>query len=297
MLSRHIKDCVTDTYERPTIKSINRYAYDSLQRMNPSTLVHGLLGRDVDPYAVKLAWETPQRARSQASQDSMDRGTLAHLMILEPHRVEESIAIWDGSRRAGAEWDAFQDANHGRLIIRRSDYEEVKTGALIAAANPRVRDLFSGGTVEPSICWTENKIACKGRVDYLTEPNAMGIVTMPDLKTTEAGIDERSVIRTITSFHNREKMAWYRRGAAATHCIPTDSYRCYNVFVRLSPPYGVNVVQLSSDGLDWAEERMLNILDAVSVCIDSGLWNPVSLETGFGLSPWELAEEKEEWTE
>lgn len=271
---------------------MSREEYDDQLRMNPSTLVHGLAGRQIDPYAVKLAWEEEESFKSS---DAMDRGTLAHMMILEPHTVADRVAIWTGKVRSGVEWEKFQEEHSGTLIIRKADFEAVREGAMIAASVPELRLLLSGCEVEQALLWEEKSIKCKGLVDAVSGKTAHGTINIPDLKTTQR-IDESSAVRTIQSLYYRQKMAMYRRAVALIHGVPTSDIRCFNVFIRLEKPYGVNIMQLGSDGLDWAEKQMLNLLGEVERCIDTGIWKPLVIQSAFGMTAWEEHEqEKLDW--
>lgn len=290
-MSRSIEEIVQPevSLDIPEIRRLCRSEYDNLHRINPSTLVHGLRGREVDPYAVKLAWEGEEPERTSASQDRMDRGTLAHMMILEPCTVDQRVAIWDGGVRKGKEWEAFKAENANRLVIRKCDFDEVRQGALIAAACPEIRSLLSDCEIEAALLWNEKSILCKGLVDAVSKTTAHGTVTIPDLKTS-ARIDEQSAVRTVQNLHYRHKMAMYRRAVSKIRGVAPSDVRCFNIFVQLDPPYGVNIMQLGSDGLDWAETQMLNLLGEVERCIESGVWKPLVMRSSFGMTSWEQFE-------
>lgn len=288
MPSRSINDVQSPlmVYDIPRIERMSRAAYDGLARMNPSTLVHGLRGRAVDPYAVKLEWEGFKAPITQAKQDNLDCGTLAHMMILEPHTVEQRVAIWTGKVRSGKEWDAFQAENSSKLILRKCDFEQTRQGALIAAGVPEIRSLLANCQIEQALLWREGSINCKGQVDAISATTPQGTVNIPDLKTSYR-IDEQGAVRTIRDLNYRHKMAMYRRAVSQIRGVPTDDIRCFNIFVQIEPPYGVNIVQLGSDGLDWAEKQMLNLLGEVERCIESGIWKPLVIRSSFGMTSWE----------
>ena len=284
-MSRSIADVqhkLFDTDERPRVICQTRAMYDAIPRLRPSVAKAGLCGTGIDPYAVKLAYE----ADSSTSSDDMDRGTLAHLMILEPHRVESEVAIWHGSRRAGADWDQFEAANDGKLIMRARDFAEVQTGAMIASNMPDVRDILAGCEVEMACLWSEGSVACKGLVDAIGKTTAHGTVTLADIKTTKR-LDNRSIEKIIVDLKYRESMAMYRRCVAMVRGVRPDAIRVPLIFVRLEPPYGVHVYDLTSDGLDWAEKRMLKVYSEVERCLDSGIWNPLVMRSQFGLTSFE----------
>jgi hypothetical protein len=272
--------------------------------MNPSTLVAGLRGDDYDPFAVKWAWEVPSTRKS--NQDTLDRGTLGHLFMLEPHRVNQAVAIWPaGKRRAGSEWDKFQEVNQHKLIIRDEEFHEIMFGCAQARATDAVTRLLDGVDIEQAIIWPEGDIRCKGRVDAIKPVDHMGIVNIVDLKTTENGIDNRSTDRTTISLRYREKMSLYRRGVSRALGIDKYDIRCTLIFVQPSPPYGVNVKPISSDALDMCEEKMLTLLGRVRECIRRGQemgcvangFPTMSIESAIGLSPWEQADKAHEMEE
>jgi hypothetical protein len=275
--------------------------YRPLPRMNPSTLVAGLRGDDYDPFAVKHAWETPSTRRT--NQDTLDRGTLGHLFMLEPNRVKDAVALWPSSkRRAGGDWDTFQEANEHKLIIREDDFAEIMFGCAQARATDAVARLLDGVAIEQSVLWSEYDIRCKGRFDAGKPIDRHGIVNIVDLKTTENGIDNRSTDNTTRSLRYREKMAFYRRGVSKALGVDKYDVRCTLIFVQLSPPYGVNVKPISSDALDLCEEKMMTLLGRVRECIRRGQalgcvangFPIMSVESAIGLSPWEQADQAHE---
>ena len=284
--------------EPPKCFRQKRSEYDMLSRLNPSSIVHGIRDRVADPYAVKLAFESPHKVKKRKSdQDSLDRGTLAHMVILEPHRVRDDVAIYEGPKRTGDDWHQFNIENHGKLIVRRVDYDEVVIGAAVAATNPRIRQLLADCDIETTLTWNEGTVGCKGLVDAVQrKPSPLGLLSIPDIKTTERGIDNHSCQRTIREMHYREKMAMYRRAASKVYGIHTDNIRPHLIFVCLTPPFGVNIVQLGTDGLDWAEERMLRVVKAVESAVHENRFMPLLTESAFGLTGWEANEDENmEW--
>jgi hypothetical protein len=141
-------------------------------------------------------------------------------------------------------------------------------------------------TSETTLLWHEGPVACKGRVDALGKELAKGsnTINLVDVKTTSRGIGNADCERTTKDMKYREKMAMYRRPIAARWGIPPCDVRCYLIYLRLDPPYGFNVQQLGSDGLDYHEDRMMLVIDAVRQRIEAGEFKPVELESVFGLT-------------
>lgn len=269
--------------------------------MNPSSLAKGLLGtEDVNPAAVKLAWETPDSSPGTiAAQDRMDRGTLAHLLILQPELILKRVAEWHGGKRAGKEWDAFVDNNPGRLIITSKDYKAVSMATNAMRTNPRVNELFCGINAEVALFGTEpcklmnGHIMVKGQVDAIN----VATKTIVDLKTTDSGIDKKAIERTVRNLHYREKMAMYRRLVARATNTEAGEWKCFNVFMLMKEPYGVVIGKFMDGVLEWADKRMADSLDAVEQCIANQTWPIYSREDFLGMEHWESDEEDIDYDE
>ena len=286
-----IEEGTTILQAGPGIADLSESEYRAIGRLNPSSLAAGLMSNlEIDPLMIRRAYEQPDQKRTAATQDRMDRGTLAHLMILQPELVESKVAVWGGALRAGSEWNDFCLANDGKLLIREEDFREVRAAAEQALTVPRVRQMCAGIKVEVALFGEENGVFTKGRVDGLRRDELSVIL---DLKTTEAGIDSHSVKRTIRDFHYREKMAMYRRMFCQATGTDSDTVQCYNIFVKLPPPVSIRIVKFSTGALEWGEWRMLAALERVRECIQSGVW-PIHVgEDVADVATWEQPEEEE----
>lgn len=266
--------------------------YRDLIAINPSSLASGLIGvDDVDPCAIKLAWENPDStARTAAAQDRLDRGTLAHLMVLQPELIMDRVAIWRGGRRSSNEWEQFQEENSGKLIMTARDYHEVATATNLMRTQPEVASLLVGISCEVAMRGGEQCRHMDGYLNVKGQVDAVNFAsrTIVDLKTTEAGVDRRSVERTIRQFHYREKMACYRRWLAAGTETDAEAWKCYNVFMSLTPPYGVVIAKFTTMALDWGQERMLNAMASLESCLQSNVWPMFLREMFVAVEVWEM---------
>lgn len=290
---RIIEDVTNPNGKRATgVETIPEDVYRSANRLNPSSLAAGLMTNgEVDPSSIRRAYEHGDFKRTAAQQDRLDRGTLAHLMILQPELVASRVAVWNGDRRAGKEWDEFINANEGKLLIRAEDYREVKMACDQALSVPRVRQMCGGVDVEVAIYGEEAGLFTKGRVDALRLGELPAIL---DLKTTEAGIDWLSVQRTIRDFHYREKMAMYRRMASQATSIDAESFACFNIFVKLPPPVSVRIVKFTSGALEFGWMRMEKAIERVRACIAANDWPVFVAEDMADVAAWEIPEEEVE---
>ncbi len=265
-----IVDCTSTTIRSGIVKDMPRAMYDRIRRMNPSSIADGLVDHiEVDPNAVKYAFETPSRERTAAEQDRLDRGTLAHIFMLQPERIASDVAVWGGGTRKGSAWDKFEADAAGRLIIKQKDFESVALACREFRKVKLVANLLTELDAEVAMFSSEfgGAMYCKGLVDAVTRGPACNII---DIKTTEAGISYKQVERTIRDFRYREKMAaykrWYQRESGR------EVIGCYNLFLSMSPPYAVRLVKISEMALEWGEERIVAMMDAVAKCITADEW-------------------------
>jgi len=91
-----------------------------------------------------------------------------------------------------------------------------------------------------------------------------------DLKTTDAGYGWHSTQGTIRDFHNREKMAaykrWYERESGR------EVIGCYNLFLSMKKPYAIRIVKMTSIALEWGEMRLSYAIDRTRQCLESNSW-------------------------
>ena len=143
--TRTITDVLIDDGIAPSIaKQMSREQYGGHRRMNASTLVEGLVdAKEIDPTAIRDTYEGHRPPVKQALQDSFDRGTLAHWILLEPEKIAGAIAVWEGGRRAGHVWDEFEAANEGKLIMKRADVVDVQDACPAFKSINAVRSVLS----------------------------------------------------------------------------------------------------------------------------------------------------------
>lgn len=266
---KEISSVLTDCGRKNGIElNMPRADYDAIHRLNPSSIVAGMIDhQEVNPAAIKFAFEDHWKPTTPAAQDRMDRGTLAHLLLLQPERVQEEVAIWKAERRAGAEWDAFKAVNHNKMIVRWEDWMQVNAAVREFRFNPKLNALLTDLDAEVAMFSNEGGIYTKGLVDAVTRGDACKIV---DIKTTEAGISWHSTKATIRNFHYREKMAaykrWYERESGR------EVIGCYDLFLSMTPPYAMRIVKMSTIALEWGSMRLMTAIESARECLESKQW-------------------------
>lgn len=307
MTIKRIENIRTKGHALGIVTNKPRIAYDNVCHLNPSSISAGFVDHtEVDPAAIKYSFET-HRTFTAASQDRMDRGTLMHLMLLQPERLGSDVAIWPTgkTRRGGteskpSEWDEFRAIHGHKLIICQEDYDQVSAAYQAFKFHPKLTGLLTDLDAEVAIFSSEDDFYTKGLIDAVTKPRETpaGLITrrMIDLKTTEAGFSERAIETTIRNFHNREKMAayrrWYIREAERAGTKDFEDIDCINVFLNMEEPYGIRVMEFTTQAIEWGEKRMESAFDAVRECLALNDWPLFCASGDVMVESWETDEEE-----
>ncbi len=112
-------------------------------------------------------------------------GEAAHLLLLEPERVMERVAVskWATYQtKAAQEWRASV-IEDGKLPIKPEDMKRLQAMRDALDRQPRVRGALSAGRAEQSLIWKdeETDVWLKARPDFLPSRNGRFVV---DYKTT-----------------------------------------------------------------------------------------------------------------
>lgn len=291
MADRKIENVLIDDGIPSGIRlSVEGQVHHARNRLSPSTITAGLIDhREVDPSAIKLAFEE-RREFTAATQDRMDRGSLAHFALLQPEKLTSHVAVWYGGKRAGAEWNEFEAENAKKLIIKRDDYDSVMTSISKVRFNKEINELLSDGDAEVEMLTKEGRLHCMGQVDFVSR----GRCRIVDIKTTDAGISDKSLEYTIRDLRYREKMAayhvWYSRETGR------EVEQCWNLFLRLKEPVAIVAKKFTTQALEWGWSRMLSALKSVDDCLGNG-W-PIYFKSDIAdVAQWELGDEEIEGIE
>lgn len=280
-------------HESPVGKlcQIDWQTYRGHHGINPSSLAEGLRGMmDVDVRAIHAAMTGTRKDPSPASQDRMDRGSLLHMALLQPERLASDIAVWRGKIRKGAEWDAFEHDNDGKLILREADYQQVMAVYNEVKNHPMCGGFLSGCSAEVAMMLEDCGEFCRGQVDAV-DLNRRRII---DVKTTDAGVSQDSCERTIRSLHYREKMALYRRWIAMITQTPANSWRCYNLFISMDETCpAIAKILMPENVLEWGEETMVNALRKYGAARKANEFPLFTLDTFVNVRPYEIEPDPE----
>lgn len=285
-MDRKIEDVLKDDGVPNGIRlNVDGKEHHARNRLSPSSLAAGFLDhREIDPAAIKLTFEQ-RREFTAAAQDRLDRGSLAHFALLQPEKLASHVAVWCGGKRAGAEWNEFEAKHFRKLILKKEDYDSVMLAVSKLRFNKEINELLSDGEAEVEMLTKEGRLHCSGQVDFVSR----GRCRIIDLKTTDAGISEKSLEYTIRDLHYREKMAayavWYARESGR------EVEQCWNLFLRLKEPVAIVAKKFTTQALEWGWSRMLAALKSVDECLANG-W-PIYFKSDIAdVAPWELGDDE-----
>lgn len=209
------------------------------------------------------SWLTELREETTA----LRIGTAVHCAVLEPKRFAlDYVAAPKVDRRTKdgkAQWEAFETANAGKILLSGDEYATVANMAESARLHPAASELLSEGRAEASVFAELEGVQAKCRPDWL---RGDGIVL--DLKTTE---DARSgaFARSVANYRYHVQHAFYadlliERGI--------DVKAFVFVAVEKAPPYGVIVYELDREAVDLGRDLYRRDLALYRHCIAINEW-------------------------
>ena len=171
----------------------------------------GVFGKSVPTYHATFV--TGEIA-SPGGSEAMEFGRAFHVALLEPEKLDESIAIApevDRRTKDGkAAWEAFLIASHGKIPLTERDARQIVRMRCAVMGNPMAAALLRRkGRTEQAIRWvdTATGIKCRAKIDKLTQD---GLVI--DLKTTQ-DICPSEFGKSAFNYGYDRQAAFYLKGA------------------------------------------------------------------------------------
>lgn len=270
--SRNIADVLKDDGHRAgTIQNMPREMYDSLHRLNFSSVKEGLLGAfDVDTGMIKETYEQTRPDPTVSQQDSFDSGNLMHLIVLQPELIVDRVAVWRGGDRRGRDWETFKIEHAGKTIMKEAEVRAVQFACREFRQIPRIRELLQPCDTEVTVLVKEGPFFCKCRIDGVTRADR-DLCVIVDPKTSRHGNDEHSVLTTIRKFRYREQLGIYARWLTAATGREVDAV--YLLFLSLPPQrLGAAVVKITTMALEWGANRVLDAMEQLHESIETDRW-------------------------
>lgn len=244
--------------------------YRALDGANYSTLKHIL----TSPKHYRSA-----SRRSDAPTATMILGSATHAAILEPKRFALDVAVWEGGTRRGKVYDAWCEANAGKVLTRHQDMEHIFAMAkAVHQYEPAMEYLDDEFSSEVVIQWEDpgTGVLCKGRLDGVVmrrpHPDQPAVrATIVDLKTARS-IDGRQFGSAAAKYGYHMQLAHYRNGLAVVLGIPVTDIDVVIIAVENTPPYDVGVFRLDEAALAPGEDAISEAIETLARCRETGDW-------------------------
>lgn len=205
------------------------------------------------------------RENERADNTRFARGRGCHTAVLEIERFMLEYACFDGERRAGKKWDAFEEMHDGKTILKVDEYRKCIGVREAVRGHKEAARILARGKAEQSITWMDEVtgLPCKARIDWLSSAHELA-----DLKTT-TDLDAERFGRLCARMMYHAQLAMYRDGVKA---VTGKAPRVYIIPVELEPPHDVAVYEVSEDDLYAGQDEYRTLLKRLLDCMAADEW-------------------------
>jgi len=197
----------------------------------------------------------------------LDEGNYAHTLILEPHMVDEEYLFFEGNRKAGKDWKAFE-AEHkdsGKIILSAPQKLRVENWVASFNKRPEAVDLIKGANNEFSLFAEMMGIPLKVRADVINIEKGF----IADIKTTASDPDVDTFRFTVEQYGYDLSAALYVDLFSRRYEKPFDFY-----FIVLGKRTMTCEVYKASDlTLGKGRKKVMNAVKVYKSCKASGQWD------------------------
>lgn len=204
------------------------------------------------------------RITSETS-DPQRLGALAHILILEPKRIDELVAVAPSEvlatngARTGNAWKEWSGAQGRKLLVKQDEFDLAQWQADSVREHPACGELLKRATIfEQSIFWTsEAGDKLKVRIDLGSELDA----EIGDLKSTKQ--DAGNFWKAVKEYSYLGQAALYCDGYESFYGVrPAFSF----LLVGSEPPFDCCVRTLPAEAVALGREQNEKTLAAIREC-------------------------------
>ena len=215
-------------------------------------------------------------------------GLATHVAVLEPERFLSDFASWDrrtkggnAAPRNGQFWDAFLNANTGKIILTSDEWHLSREIADVVRGDALAMRYLAHGEPEVTFEWDLDGRACKGRVDWLThidgKPTIVGLKTARDCRHFAFGSQAAKL-----GYHLQ--FAYYHDGYEA---IRKFKPKLVEIVVESAAPHAVAVYHIPDDIIEQGRDEYRRLIDQLATCERTNDWpGPQPLEEYLTLPSW-----------
>ena len=207
----------------------------------------------------------------QPSTPAMKLGSAIHMNVLQPEEFNKNYAVspkFDRRTKIGKEdYKNFVNNNLSKTVISESDFEIIEQITMKLMKDKMVKSLLQQGEPEKIIQWHNEHydVNCKGMLDYHREGADMII----DLKTTQDA-SYNGFMRSVKKYKYHKQAAFYLDAVKAQ--------RFFIIAVEKSPPFAINIFELSENMLDEGRDMYNHELEIYEYCTKSDYWPGVGYD-------------------
>lgn len=214
----------------------------------------GLIDKSIFHYLNKKSLKTT---------DAMEIGKAFHLLVLEPHKFDNEVAIMPElnlrTNDGKAQKESFLQENEGKIIIAKDDYDLFKYMVNNLQQFPYYDAFFNSNDkeIEKEIYFEYRDLPCRAKLDLIEHNNGMII----DLKTINSCERAENVVK----YDYSRQAAWYK---LALESIGLD-YNFMFVFIEKSFPQFPKFIVTSDETLERGRNEYNRILDKYFKYLDN----------------------------
>jgi hypothetical protein len=231
-------------------------------------------------------WKYARENPSDSNTPGRIHGKLVHMMLNEPARVKNEIAVIDG-HRGGKEVKAQVEAAlaAGKLVCKSEEFKSAKDIYEFVHQHELASKYFKDGVGERSFFWNDPKTGapCKARLDRINKDSVI-----VDVKTFDDICLEDNLENQIRKMFYHFQNWFYREAFTQVYGAPPKDF--VNVFVQDAPLDAV-VVRIADQTLEEVEPIVRMYLAQFAECVKADQW-PASpaIIRDIVVKPWGWAE-------
>ncbi|QXW20179.1 PD-(D/E)XK nuclease-like domain-containing protein (plasmid) [Comamonas aquatica] len=221
---------------------------------------------------------------------STDFGTLLHALILEPHTVDEIIAIYPDDFTRLKDCTAFKEKNKERYCLTLREFVEAQN-----LADKTLNSKFRGrhfykfveeGIVEESIYYSDpvTGLACRTRLDlkhpeftFDVKSTRYSDTSLFSRQACDLHYDLSAYMYTLSRFLHEQKTEVDARKPKPFVLIPVCS----------EAPHSVYFMPCSVDFLQNGKSKYEHALAIIKACTDVQSWPTLGGEKEIDIAPWQ----------
>ena len=218
----------------------------------------------------------------RTAESKFDVGNACHQVFLEGIDAVAVLPYKDFKTNAAKD-DRDQARADGRIPLLEKDY--VRVEEMLVALRSRLAllpaPMFTDGQPEATIVWEDRGVACRARLDWLTDDHR----EIHDIKTTSRSAKPEHWIRSsLFSIGADVQAQFYSRGIEAiTGTRPEFSF----YVIEDHAPYAGSIVRMSPAVCDLADRKINRALDLWRTCLEEDNWPAYDQRAAYAeLLPW-----------